>query len=132
MPSPIQKAARPALALLCPHLLVNPPAARAAEIPFLTPDEAVAKMTLPEGKSSSLRIRASHHPHGDRKLVVRAEDIVLHESVVGPETVQDEWVSVEIDLYEFAGRNIRIELPNKATGWRNEWAYWDKIELISE
>ena len=70
--------------------------------------------------------------HGDWKLIVRAEDKVVHESIVGPKTTEKEWARVEVDLSEFAGRNIQLQLLNQPTGWMNEWAYWGKVELISK
>ena len=57
---------------------------------------------------------------------------MIHETVVGSKTTEKEWLKIELDLTEFAGRNIKLELLNQPTGWKNEWAYWKKVELISK
>ena len=89
-------------------------------------------LSIPKDKSSTLWIHVSHHSHGDWKLIVRAEGKVIHETVVGSKTTEKEWLKIELDLTEFAGRNIKLELLNQPTGWKNEWAYWKKVELISK
>ena len=91
------------------------------------------QVTIPEGKKTSLKLRVSHHPHGDWQLRVLANGKVMADNVIGPESVEsDEWLDVSIDLTEFAGRRVSLVLENRANDWHNEWAYWNNLELVTE
>ena len=91
------------------------------------------QLTIPEGKKTSLKLRVSHHPHGDWQLRVVANGKVMADYVIGPDTVEsDEWLDVSVDLTEFAGRRVSLALENRANDWQNEWAYWNSLELVSE
>ncbi len=37
-----------------------------------------------------------------------------------------------VDLSQYAGKEIKLELVNQASDWAWEAGYWAKIELISE
>ena len=53
--------------------------------------------------------------------------------IVGSQSVgDDEWLDVTVDLSEFAGRRIGLSIENRANNWRNEWAYWNKVEIVRE
>ena len=88
--------------------------------------------SVPTGKKTTLKIRASYHPHGDWQMRVVVGRKVLLEQEISYATVQDEWLDLEIDLTEYAGTNVEIVLENRATGWSNEFGYWGKVELVSE
>ena len=91
------------------------------------------RVDVPKGKKTSLKLRVSHHPHGDWQLRVLADGQVILDQIVGPETVgPDEWLDVSIDLSKFAGRRIKLSIENRANNWRNEWAYWNKVKVITE
>lgn len=91
------------------------------------------RVDVPKRKKTSLKLRVSHHPHGDWQLRVLVGDQVIADRIVGPETVgRGEWLDVSVDLSEFAGRRIPLSIENRANDWRNEWAYWNKIEIVSE
>jgi hypothetical protein len=91
------------------------------------------QVMIPEGKKTSLKLRVSHHPHGDWQLRVLANGKVMADNVIGPDSVEsDEWLDVSIDLTEFAGRRVSLVLENRANDWRNEWAYWNSLELVTE
>lgn len=98
-----------------------------AEKPCVLKGEVEVPKTRPR-----LRVKASHHPHGDWRLVVRAEGKVLLDQVIGSATVRDEWGEFEVDLAEWAGKKLKLELENRATGWSNEWAYWNEIAVIGD
>ena len=94
---------------------------------------AKKRLVVPEDKSTTLRLRVSHHPHGDWQLRVLAGTEVLTDQIVSSATVgSDEWLDVSIDLSRFAGRPINLSIENRANDWRNEWAYWNKIQIVSE
>jgi putative membrane-bound dehydrogenase-like protein len=91
------------------------------------------RVDIPKGKKTSLKLRVSHHPHGDWQLRVLADGETIADQIVGPETVRPgEWLDVTVDLSQFAGRRIPLSIENRANNWRNEWAYWNKIEIVTE
>jgi len=78
-------------------------------------------------------MRVSHHPHGDWQLRVIAAGKVLTDQVVSTKSVStDEWLDVTVDLSEFAGRRIQLTIENRPNDWQNEWAYWNKVAIVSE
>ncbi|MDG2359932.1 MAG: hypothetical protein P8M20_09780 [Planctomycetaceae bacterium] len=88
---------------------------------------------IPKGKKTTLRMRVSHHPHGDWQLRVLADGKVIADQIVGSNTVgKDEWLDVSVDLSSFAGRRINLDIENRANNWANEWAYWNKVEIVKE
>ena len=89
-------------------------------------------LSVPEGKKTTLKIRASYHPHGDWQMRVVVGRTVLIDEVVSYASAQDEWMDREIDLSEYGGTNVEIQLENRANGWNNEFGYWGKVEVVSE
>ncbi|MCB1062174.1 MAG: hypothetical protein KDN20_04535 [Verrucomicrobiae bacterium] len=84
-----------------------------------------------EGKTT-LKIRASYHPHGDWQLQVRAGSDIVADQIVSYETVKEEWLNLEIDLTSYAGKTIELTIENAANDWRNEFGYWGSIEVVTE
>ena len=41
-------------------------------------------------------------------------------------------MDVEVNLSEYAGKEINLELVNQPTGWAFEGGYWAEIKLVSE
>ena len=98
-----------------------------------TPSSLVRELKIPKGKKTSLSMRVSHHPHGDWQLRVVAAGEVLADQIIGSRSVSDdEWLDVTVDLTRFAGRRIRLSIENRPNDWRNEWAYWNRVSVISE
>jgi hypothetical protein len=90
-------------------------------------------LEVPAGKQTMLKLRVSHHPHGDWQLRVVAAGEVLANQAVGSKTVaKDEWLNVDVDLSRFAGQKIQLSIENHPTQWHCEWAYWNRVEIISE
>jgi len=88
---------------------------------------------IPKDKRTTLKLRVSHHPHGDWQLRVLVDGKVMADQVVGPETVgSDEWLDMALDLSPFAGSRINLVLENRANDWKNEWAYWNKVAIVTE
>lgn len=88
---------------------------------------------IPKDKQTTLKMRVSHHPHGDWQLRVLVDGKVIADQVVGPDTVgADEWLNVAVDLTPFAGRRVSLAIENRANGWKSEWAYWNHVEIIQE
>jgi hypothetical protein len=90
-------------------------------------------LAVPEKKKTKLSLRVSHHPHGDWQLRVLVGGEVIFDQIIGSKSVSDdEWLDVNVDLTKFAGRTIQLSIENRPNDWRNEWAYWNKVKIVSE
>jgi bacillopeptidase F (M6 metalloprotease family) len=63
---------------------------------------------------------------------VLADGKVLLDTVVGPNSAKNGWLDVSVDLTEYAGKSVKLELQNKANDWAYEAGYWAKIVLVSK
>ncbi len=90
------------------------------------------RLNVPAGKETKLVIRASYHPHGDWQLRVLAGKEVLVDQIVSYQTVQDEWLNLDVDLTKYAGKGIDLTLENRANNWSNEFGYWGSVRVVSE
>lgn len=98
-----------------------------------TPSRLVRELDVAKDKSTRLRMRVSHHPHGDWQLRVLVSDQVLVDQLVGSKTVgEDEWLDVEVDLTKFEGTKVELTIENRANDWHNEWAYWNYVSVTSD
>jgi len=98
-----------------------------------TPSTLFRELEVPKNKKTRLMLRVSHHPHGDWQLRVLVGGKVLVEKVIGAKTVgDDEWLELNVDLSRFAGRKIPLTIENRANDWQNEWAYWNRVSILSE
>lgn len=89
-------------------------------------------VAVPTGKQSKLSFWAGHHPGGDWELIVKANGDELLTRTIGEKTAKNNWTLVEVDLTGYAGKEVKVELFNKATGWAWEAGYWDAIQIVSE
>ncbi|MEI6175888.1 MAG: ADP-ribosylglycohydrolase family protein [Verrucomicrobiota bacterium] len=94
-----------------------------------TPCVLSRKVDIPAGKKTMLKVVVGHHSAGDWELVVRADMRELLRKTVGPNTSTNYWLDVAVDLSEYQGKSILLELYNQPTGWSNEAGYWEKISL---
>jgi len=90
------------------------------------------EVNLPPGKKTILHLTVGHHPEGDWDLIVAANGKELARKTVGKETAPDGWMQTEVDLSDFAGKKVVLELINQPTGWQYEAGYWAEISLTSE
>ncbi len=97
-----------------------------------TPSRLRRSIDVPKDKTTRLKMRVSHHPHGDWQLRVLANREVIADQIVGADSVTDEWLDLDIDLTRFAGQKINLLIENRANNWRNEWAYWNEVKIISQ
>lgn len=88
-------------------------------------------LDVPEGKTTTLKIRASYHPHGNWQLRVLANKKVIHDQIVSYETVKKEWLELEIDLTRFAGKHVDLELENRANDWAWEFGFWGSVDVVT-
>lgn len=90
-------------------------------------------VSLPANRPTTLRLVVGHDPQGDFDLIVRvAGRQLLRQPVTPATTTTGHWRELEVDLGEFAGREVAIELVNQPTGWSYEAAYWAEISLRTE
>jgi len=88
-------------------------------------------LEVPAGQSTSLRLVVGHDPRGDWLLIVKAADKELLRETIGKETSVDGWREIQVDLSDFAGRKIDLELINQPNGWSWDAAYWSRITIDS-
>jgi hypothetical protein len=88
---------------------------------------------VPAGKKTSLRLAVSHHDEGDWQLLVKADGKELLKKTVGKDSAtKDGWLETSLDLSEFAGKTVKLELLNQPNGWSWEAGYWAEIAIRSE
>ena len=89
------------------------------------------KMDVPAGKTTTLKLAVGHDPKGDWQLLVRADMQELLRKKIGKSTCSNNWLDVTVDLSEYAGKSVLIELFNKPTGWSYEAGYWSEISTTT-
>ena len=81
------------------------------------------------GKKTVLRATVSYHPHGDWELRVKVNGKIISKAEVSSKTVIDEWLTHEVDLTPYAGKEINVQLENQPTNWQSEWGYWHEVKV---
>ncbi len=90
------------------------------------------KVKIPAVKKPMLRLTVGHHPEGDWRLIVKADGKKLLSKTIGKETAENGWVDLEINLAEYSGKEVKLELVNQPSDWKFEAGYWARIEIVSE
>jgi hypothetical protein len=85
---------------------------------------------IPAKGRTALEIRVANDNRGDFLLVVKADGKTLLEKLIGPDTVENGWADLTIDLADYAGRTVKLELVNQPTDWKFEAAYWAKVAVV--
>ena len=107
----------------------NKSATRTHPIKRGVPSVLSRKLKIEDDKKTVLRVTVSHHPHGDWELRVKVNGKLISKTEVSSKTVIDEWLTHEVDLSPYAGKEINLQLENQPTDWRNEWGYWHEIKV---
>jgi hypothetical protein len=97
-----------------------------------TPCVLSRKIEIPAGKKTSIKLMVGRHSEGDWDLVVRADMRELLRKSVDKTTAPSGWLEVSVDLSEYQGKSVLMELYNQPSGWCNEAAYWEKISIVTE
>ncbi len=97
-----------------------------------TPSSLFRMLAVPADKKTHLKLRVSHHPHGDWQLRVVVDGKAIETQTVSARSVESEWMDLSVDLSKFAGKTIRLAVENRANDWRNEWAYWNEVKIVTE
>ena len=107
----------------------NKSATRTHPIKRGVPSVLSRKLRIEDDKKTVLRVTVSHHPHGDWELRVKVNGKIISSKEVSSKTVSDEWLTHEVDLSPYAGKEINLQMENQPTDWRNEWGYWHEIKV---
>jgi len=107
----------------------NKPATRTHPIKRGVPSVLSRKLKIEDDMKTILRATVSHHPHGDWELRVRVNGKIISRKEVSSKTVTNEWLTHEVDLSPYAGKEIHLQLDNQPTDWRNEWGYWHEVKV---
>lgn len=89
------------------------------------------RLDIPKGKTE-LCLTVGHHEEGDWTLIVKANGNELLNTTVGKETTEDGWRDIQVDLSEYAGKEVMLELLNGSNDWAWEAGYWANIAVVSE
>ncbi|OHB84446.1 MAG: hypothetical protein A2Z38_03635 [Planctomycetes bacterium RBG_19FT_COMBO_48_8] len=90
------------------------------------------EVKLPAGKKTTLHLTVGHHPDGDWDLIVAVDGKEIARKAVSKQTTgRDIWMQAKVDLSDYAGKEVKLELINEPTGWKNEAGYWAEISLES-
>ena len=86
------------------------------------------QIDIPADLQTILRLKVGHDPRGGYTLIVKANGKELYSWDV----VKEPWLEIVVDLSEYAGKSVTVELINKPSKfWSNEWAYWKQIAFES-
>ncbi len=92
----------------------------------------VRSMDVPSDGTTSLALTVANDDRGDFLLIVKVDGTMVLEKTIGPDSIQDGWASLDVDLTPYAGRTIKVEVINQANGWRYEAAYWAKVQIDNQ
>ena len=84
------------------------------------------KIEVPAGKKTTLDLEVTNHPKGNWKLAV----LINGKEVLTKDIEETKWQQIQINLSQYAGKTVIIELENRATGWAHEAAYWSRIKIV--
>lgn len=90
------------------------------------------KFDVPKDKKTKLHLLISHDTRGDWQLIVKINGNAVLDRVIDKETTTDAWKALDIDLTEFAGKSVEIELVNQANGWEYEAGLWKVIRISTK
>ncbi|HPS54048.1 MAG TPA: ADP-ribosylglycohydrolase family protein [Sedimentisphaerales bacterium] len=89
---------------------------------------------VPEGKTV-LKLNVGREMDGYWQLLVQCNGTQIFSKTINEESAPDGSCDIEVDLSQYANREITLELVNQPACWRNSinfTAYWNKIEIVTE
>ena len=93
----------------------------------------VKEIDVPKDKKTTLNLMVSHHDQGDWELIVKVDGKDVFTKTIGKNTVAaNGWLEIPVDLTQYAGKKVKVELLNQPSDWAFEAGYWSKIETISK
>lgn len=79
--------------------------------------------------TSKLYLTLGYASGGEWELVVRGNGQELGRQLVTKKTAPEGWLTVEIDLSQFAGKDLNLEVSNEGIASRLPFAYWARLEV---
>jgi hypothetical protein len=93
-----------------------------------TPCILSKQVDIPADLLTNLLLKVGHDLRGGWTLIVKANGKVIFSWDV----VKEPWLDIRVDLSDYAGQTVKMELINKPSPfWSNEWAYWKNFEIVS-
>ncbi|MBN1441058.1 MAG: hypothetical protein JXA90_00045, partial [Planctomycetes bacterium] len=89
------------------------------------------QVKVPAGRRTALDLVVANDPRGDFELIVKLDGEEALKKAVSKETTRDGWLETSVDLSRHAGRDVKVEIINQASGWSFEAAYFAKIAVSS-
>ena len=75
-----------------------------------------------------LHVRVSNHSQESQfRMRIRVGEWLVREF-----DVKDGWTDVYVSLAKWSGKTVDVVIEHIPTGWHEEWAYWSKLEVISD
>jgi hypothetical protein len=94
------------------------------------------KIDVPAGEDTILQIVVGTHKspdqEGDWQLIVRADGKELLKRNVRDKFSRDGWITINVNISEWAGRQAAVELEHRATGDYIWQGYWGRIATKSQ
>jgi hypothetical protein len=90
------------------------------------------QVKIPAGKKTTLYLTVGHHPEGDWDLIIAVDGKEISHKSVSKQTAPDGWMQTKVDLSDFAGKEVKLELINQPSGWQFEAGYWAEISLENQ
>ena len=87
---------------------------------------------VPAQGKMKLAVQVANHDGGDFLFMAKVDGKKATEQTIGPDSTENGWANIDIDLSPFAGKTVKVELINQANGWSWEAAYWAKIAVTSD
>ncbi|MCK4886027.1 MAG: ADP-ribosylglycohydrolase family protein, partial [Planctomycetes bacterium] len=88
----------------------------------------------PKGKTT-LRLNVSREMDGYWQLLVQCNGTQIFSKNINKDSAPDGFCDIDVDLSQYAGREITLELVNQPACWRNSinfTAYWNNIEIVTD
>ncbi|MDR2440465.1 MAG: ADP-ribosylglycohydrolase family protein [Planctomycetaceae bacterium] len=88
-------------------------------------------VAIPKGKKTTLKLVVAAHDAANTKfdweLIVKADGKeLLKQQIIGG------WKDITVDLSEYAGKTVKLELLNQPNDWSYEAGYWHEISIQTE
>lgn len=91
------------------------------------PLEISRRVSVPKA-DPVLHVRVSNHSQESQfRLCVSVGSWKVRE-----QDVKDGWTDVYVDFSKWRGKTVDVCIEHIPTGWHDEWAYWSKIEILSD
>ncbi|MDO4574937.1 MAG: ADP-ribosylglycohydrolase family protein [Planctomycetia bacterium] len=96
-----------------------------------TPCTLSRNVKIEKDRKTTLHLSVAAHPKYDWELVVRVNGSEHYKRVI-TSTPEKPWWNLSVDLSQYDGSTILLELENRPNGWMCECGYWSQIELTTE